>query len=83
MGKILAPSEMCGRLSVDIGTFLTALQSFWISTGSPRNTSSSLVPALLALKLTCEAEAYEVETLDTSEKLAEVLALCMGAPDTQ
>lgn len=83
MSKILAPSEICGKFSVHIGIFLTALQSFWISTGSPRNTPSPLVPALSALKLTLEAEAYRVETLDTAEKLAEVLALRMGAPDTQ
>ena len=50
---------------------------------SPGNTSSLLVPALSALKLAWEAEAYKVKTLDTAEKLTAVLALCMGAPDTQ
>lgn len=59
--------------------FLTAL----VSLGSPGNTSSPLVPALSALKLSWESKAWKMETLDTAEKLAEVLALCMGAPDTQ
>lgn len=53
---------------------LNALQSFWASTGSPGNTSSPLILAPSALKLTREAEAYEEETLDIAEKLAEVLA---------
>lgn len=59
--------------------FLTAL----VSMGSPGDTSSPLVPALSALKLSWEAKAWKVEILDTAEKLAEVSALCMGAPDTQ
>ncbi|PKU45333.1 hypothetical protein llap_4352 [Limosa lapponica baueri] len=79
MGKILAPSEIYDKLSVDIASFLIALQCFWISMGSPRNTSSPLFPAIPALKLSWEAEAYKVETLDTTEKLAEVLALCLSA----
>lgn len=59
--------------------FLTDL----VSMGSPGDTSSPLVPALSALKLSWEAKTWKVEILDTAEKLAEVLALCMGAPDTQ
>lgn len=34
MGKILAPSEIGGKLSVDLGVLLTALQYFWFSMGS-------------------------------------------------
>lgn len=59
--------------------FLIAL----VSMGSPGNTSSTLVPALSALKLSWEAKAWKMETLDTAEKVTEVLPLCLDAPDTQ
>lgn len=70
LSKILALSEVCGKLSLGKGVFLTAL----VSMGSPGDTSSPLVPALLALKLSWEAKAWKVEILDTVEKLAEVSA---------
>lgn len=53
--------------------FLVAL----VSMGLPGNTSSPLVPVLSALKLSWKAKAWKMETLDTAEKLREVLPLCM------
>lgn len=52
LSKILAPSEICGKLSVDKEMFLIAMVNMW----SPGNTSP-LIPALSALKLSREAKA--------------------------
>lgn len=86
LSKILAPSEICGKLSVDKEMFLIAM----VSMGSPGNTSP-FIPALSALKLPWEAKASMENgnlghcrgSLVTAEKVTEVLSLCLGAPDTQ
>lgn len=53
MGKILALSEVYGKLSPDIGLFLKVIQYFWVSKGSSGDTSS-----LLILALTVSSQAH-------------------------